>query len=190
MWAIMKMSDEGVIGSIMGISGLEILAFLAAERHKFQTRKADESPYINHPIGVASILEDEADIHDVLILKAALLHDTIEDTNTSYEELVTRVGKDVADVVMEVIDDKSLGKGERKRHRIAHIKEISRDAKLVKLADGLYNCRDLLQRPPSDWSQERVQGYIVWSKAVIAGVRGLNGTLDAAWTGFTVVVSL
>ncbi len=152
----------------------------AAEKHKFQRRKADGTPYINHPIGVALILEEEGDIHDQDILEAALLHDTIEDTDTTLEELIKNFGPKVAGIVSEVTDDKSLAKGKRKREQIRHIPHVSKEAKLVKLADKLYNCRDLLRLTPPDWDVKRVQGYIVWSKRVLRSVRGLNPKLDKA----------
>lgn len=150
----------------------------ACIKHRKQFRKADGSPYVNHPIGTALILE-EAGVTDMTTLQAAVLHDTIEDTDTSYEELVEIFGKEVADIVNEVTDDKSLSKSERKYHQITHVPTISDKAKLVKLADKLYNCRDLLVLPP-DWSVDRIRGYIVWSKAVLQGARGLNAKLDAA----------
>lgn len=154
-------------------------AFFAAEKHKFQRRKADDSPYINHPLGVAHILE-ETGVHDTNVLIAAILHDTVEDTDTTLEELEKVFGKDIADIVAEVTDDKSLSKGARKRCQIEHVAHISKEGKLIKLADKLYNCRDLLSLPPPSWDAKRVQGYIVWAKAVLAGARGLNAKLDAA----------
>jgi guanosine-3',5'-bis(diphosphate) 3'-pyrophosphohydrolase len=155
-------------------------AFFAAEKHKFQKRKADGSPYINHPLGVAMILETEGNVNDPVILQAAILHDTIEDTDTSLTEVEDIFGAKVAGIVCEVTDDKSLSREERKREQIRHVAKISDDAKLVKLADKLHNCRDLLRLPPPSWNVERVQGYIIWSKAVLASARGLNPKLDAA----------
>ena len=93
---------------------LDALAFAAA-KHRNQRRKdVDASPYINHPIALARVLSVEAGIHDETVIAAALLHDTIEDTETSYDELLARFGVAVAAIVAEVTDDKNLPKAERK----------------------------------------------------------------------------
>ena len=126
------------------------LAF-AADKHKNQRRKdADASPYINHPIALANLLLNEAGVEDQRVLIAAVLHDTIEDTDTTEQELVRYFGKDVADIVLEVTDDKALPKAERKRLQIEHAAHISRRAKLVKLADKICNLRDITASPPAD----------------------------------------
>lgn len=118
-----------------------ITAFaFAADKHKNQRRKdAEASPYINHPIALANLLLNEAGVEDQRVLIAAILHDTIEDTDTTEQELVKHFGKDVADIVLEVTDDKALPKAERKRLQIEHAAHISRRAKLVKLADKICN---------------------------------------------------
>ena len=154
-------------------------AVFAAEKHKFQTRKADGSSYIVHPLGVADTLT-KAGITDDNVIIAAILHDTVEDTDTTIEELKELFGDKIASIVDEVTDDKSLGKGECKRAQIEHVRHISVSAKLVKLADKLYNCLDLLRLPPPSWDYKRVQGYIVWSKAVLSSARGINTYLDEA----------
>jgi hypothetical protein len=151
----------------------------AALRHGLQKRKGNGLPYIVHPIGVAHILANEAHVDDVVVLQAALLHDVVEDTGTSIELVRSEFGSAVAGVVAEVSDDKSLGKDERKRAQIAHASTISREAKLVKLADKLYNLRDLLVTPPVGWSPARIHGYFVWALHVVAGMRGTNAVLEA-----------
>lgn len=152
----------------------------AALKHVDQKRKGTGKPYIIHPIGVAHLLTEVGGIDDVDTLQAALLHDTIEDTDTTLDELRAEFGEQVAAIVAEVTDDKALPKGKRKRGQIAHASHASRQAKLVKLADKLYNLRDLTKIPPPSWSLARVQGYFVWSKAVVAGLRGTNAALEAA----------
>lgn len=108
----------------------------AADKHRNQRRKDEEaSPYINHPIALADVLANEAGVEDERVIVAAVLHDTVEDTETTEQELLRLFGKDVADIVMEVTDDKSLPKEERKRLQVEHAATISRRAKLVKLAD-------------------------------------------------------
>lgn len=109
-----------------------------------------------------------------------MLHDTIEDTDTTYDEIVEAFGKTVADVVLEVTDDKSLPKDARKRAQVEHVPHISERAKLVKLCDKLYNLRDLIASPIPGYSVERVQGYVIWSRMVLAGARGVNAALEKA----------
>ncbi|MEK6350487.1 MAG: HD domain-containing protein [Burkholderia sp.] len=154
------------------------LAF-AAERHRHQRRKdVDASPYINHPIALANVLANEAGIDDEPVLTAAILHDVIEDTATSEQELVQLFGQIVADIVRDVTDDKSLPKAERKRLQVEHAAHISRRAKLVKLADKICNLRDIAANPPADWAEERKREYFDWAKEVADQVRGVHPTLE------------
>ncbi|XP_074522065.1 guanosine-3',5'-bis(diphosphate) 3'-pyrophosphohydrolase MESH1 [Halichoeres trimaculatus] len=157
---------------------LETVNF-AAEKHRKQRRKDTEgTPYINHPIGVARILSHEGGVTDIEVLQAALLHDTVEDTDTSPAELEAKFGSVVARIVQEVTDDKSLPKQERKRQQVEHAPHCSHQAKLVKLADKLYNLRDLNRCTPVGWTTERVQEYFVWASEVVKGLRGTNSILE------------
>ncbi|XP_026072682.1 guanosine-3',5'-bis(diphosphate) 3'-pyrophosphohydrolase MESH1 [Carassius auratus] len=157
---------------------LETINF-AAEKHRNQRRKdPDATPYINHPIGVARILSHEGGITDIEVLQAALLHDTVEDTDTSFEELEAVFGPTVTRIVQEVTDDRTLPKEERKRLQVEHAPHRSHQAKLVKLADKLYNLRDLNRCTPSGWTAERVQEYFVWASQVVKGLRGTNAALE------------
>ena len=157
---------------------MSALAF-AADKHKNQRRKdADASPYINHPIALANLLLNEAGVEDQRVLIAAVLHDTIEDTDTTEQELVKHFGKDVADIVLEVTDDKTLPKAERKQLQIEHAAHISRRAKLVKLADKICNLRDITASPPADWSIVRKQEYFEWAKSVVDRLRGVHPGLE------------
>lgn len=154
-------------------------AVFAAEKHSNQRRKDSKStPYINHPLGVASYIATIGKVTGPTILQAALLHDTVEDVGVTYEELVENFGIEVADIVKEVTDDKSLPKVERKRLQVKNASHKSYGAKLVKLADKLYNTRDLLQDIPKGWSPEVVYGYFVWTYKVIEGLRGTNAALE------------
>ena len=158
---------------------IKALAF-AAMKHRDQRRKdASAAPYINHPIAVANVLANEAGIMDPVVLCAALLHDTIEDTKTTKEELEQQFGAKVTSVVLEVTDNKSLEKQDRKQLQIEHAPHLSIEAKLVKLADKICNLRDTAASPPVGWSSERQQDYFAWAAKVIAGVRGTNPTLEA-----------
>jgi len=152
----------------------------AANKHRDQRRKgAEASPYINHPIAAANVLANEAGILDPITLAASLLHDTIEDTGTTMEEIARAFGPEVAAVVAEVTDDKSLLKQERKRLQVEHAGGLSARAKLVKLADKICNLRDLGSSPPLDWSVERRREYFDWTKDVIDQLRGANAVLEA-----------
>lgn len=156
----------------------------AADKHRNQRRKdAEASPYINHPIALANVLANEGGVVDVTVLCAAVLHDTIEDTETTSEELQAIFGPKVASVVMQVTDDKSLEKSLRKQRQVEHAPHISAEAKLVKLADKISNLRDIIASPPADWSAERKQAYFEWAAKVVAGVRGVHLGLESVFDG-------
>jgi guanosine-3',5'-bis(diphosphate) 3'-pyrophosphohydrolase len=154
------------------------LAF-AAHKHRDQRRKdAEASPYINHPIALAEVLAGEGGVKDAEVLAAALLHDTIEDTETSWQELRGAFGDEVADVVLEVTDVKWTKKSLRKRLQVARARHASERAKLVKLADKIVNLRDVASHPPASWSLERRQEYFDWAKEVIDRLRGAHPELE------------
>ena len=158
---------------------LKALAF-AAHKHRDQRRKdVEASPYINHPIALANILCNEGHITDISVICAALLHDTVEDTDTTPEELEREFGEEIRNIVMDVTDDKRLGKAVRKQRQIEHAAHISDPAKRVKLADKISNLRDVVSNPPADWDLQRRQEYFDWAKAVIDELRGAHGPLEA-----------
>ena len=155
-------------------------ADFAARKHRFQRRKDEvASPYINHPIAVANVLATEADISDPVILCAAVLHDTIEDTETTDTELIQIFGEQITQIVLEVTDDKSLPQQVRKQLQIEHAPHLSDRAKTVKLADKICNLRDTATAPPIGWTTARCREYFEWAAKVISGVRGTNPTLEA-----------
>ena len=154
-------------------------ATFAAERHRDQRRKGkDASPYINHPLALASLLAERG-VRDPTVLMAALLHDTVEDTATTFEDIERAFGREVADIVREVTDDKTLGRAERKRLQIEHAAGLSRPARLVKLADKICNLRDVVASPPADWTLQRKREYFDWAKAVVDRMRGVHPELEA-----------
>ncbi|MBN8477818.1 MAG: bifunctional (p)ppGpp synthetase/guanosine-3',5'-bis(diphosphate) 3'-pyrophosphohydrolase [Burkholderiales bacterium] len=156
----------------------------AAHKHRAQRRKdAAGSPYINHPIALADVLANEGGVTDPVVLCAAVLHDTIEDTETSADEVAREFGAKIASVVAEVTDDKRLPKDERKRRQIEHAPDLSPEAKLVKLADKICNLRDVLDAPPAGWPIERKRGYFDWAERVVDGLRGSNPRLEAVFDG-------
>jgi len=157
---------------------LKALGF-AAHKHRDQRRKdVESSPYINHPIALANILCNEGHVTDTNVICAALLHDTVEDTDTTPEELEREFGKEIRGIVMDVTDDKTLEKAARKQRQIEHAAHISDQAKLVKLADKISNLRDVSSNPPSDWDLQRRQGYFDWAKNVIDRLRGVHGPME------------
>ena len=152
---------------------------LAAEKHRSQKRKgADASPYINHPIEVAELLARVGGVRDVELLAAAILHDTIEDTETTPAELEAAFGARVCGLVAEVTDDKRLPKEERKQLQRVHAPHLSRDAKQIKLADKISNVREVGASPPDGWPLERRREYIAWARSVVDGCRGANAALE------------
>lgn len=152
----------------------------AAEQHRGQSRKdADNTPYINHPLALASLLADYAGVTDTNVIAAALLHDTVEDTNSTIDDIEELFGSKICSIVREVTDDKSLSAPERKRLQIEHAAKISHEAKLVKLADKISNLQDMLERPPVNWSLQRKREYFDWARAVIDQLRGTNDKLEA-----------
>lgn len=155
-------------------------AVFAAHKHRDQRRKDQQaSPYINHPLALANVLCNEVTgVEDPDVICAALLHDTIEDTDTSHAEIEVEFGRSVLDVVLEVTDDKTLPKAQRKILQIEHAPSLSRSAKLVKLADKICNLRDMAESPPSNWSLDRRIEYFDWAKAVVDGMRGTSEELE------------
>jgi guanosine-3',5'-bis(diphosphate) 3'-pyrophosphohydrolase len=153
-------------------------AAFAAGRHKNQRRKdAEASPYINHPLALAELLAS-AGVENEEVLLASLLHDTVEDTDTTFHEIEQQFGPSVAAIVREVTDDKTLPKENRKRLQVEHAAELSREAKLVKLADKICNLRDISSSPPADWALERKQEYFEWAKRVVDQMRGTHPELE------------
>ena len=151
----------------------------AAEKHNDQRRKdSRSSPYINHPIQVAETLWTIGDVRDLTLLVASILHDTIEDTNTSPHEIQTEFGEDVLALVLEVTDDKSLPDHVRKQRQVESAPHKTQRAKLLKLADKICNVRDLVYSPPRAWSLGRQREYLLWSERVVAGLRGTNQRLE------------
>jgi guanosine-3',5'-bis(diphosphate) 3'-pyrophosphohydrolase len=167
--------------TLAGSAALLRAAVFAAEKHRHQRRKdAEASPFINHPLAVATVLAVEGGVTDESLLVAALLHDTVEDTETTFDELEETFGKVVRNLVAEVTDDKLLPKQERKRLQVEHARGSSDAAKQLKIADKICNVRDIATKPPAGWPEERKAEYLDWTRRVVAGCRGVNPGLDAA----------
>ena len=154
-------------------------ACFAAYKHRNQRRKDEErTPYINHPISVAKIISEIGNVEDPEVLAAALLHDTLEDTKTTPEELIDNFGERVCNLVQEVTDDKTLPKLERKQRQIDHAKEISEGAALIKLGDKISNVTDITDTPPTDWDSNRRLEYFEWAEKVINNCPKVNEKLE------------
>ena len=164
-------------------SGTQVLrraTGFAAWKHDGQLRKGEgKTPYIHHPIEVTAILAEVGEITDLDVLQAALLHDTIEDTPTTPEELESLFTARIRGLVLEVSDDKSLDKFERKALQIKHAPHLSGEAKTIKLADKISNVTDVAFATPIDWPAERQREYFDWATRVVAGLRGCNAALEA-----------
>jgi (p)ppGpp synthase/HD superfamily hydrolase len=156
----------------------------AAWAHSTQRRKGGaQEPYINHLTEVARLVATATGGDDDKIIIAALLHDTLEDQamHVTREMLVEHFGERVAKIVEEVTDDTALPKAERKRMQIVHAPELSKRAKILKIADKAANLNSILQSPPADWTAERKREYFAWAAAVVAGCRGVNPWIEAVF---------
>lgn len=166
----------------MTVTDLARAYHFAALKHVGQRRKGEAAePYINHLTEVGELVASATGGEDLGLIIAAVLHDTVEDTATSPAELRAAFGPRVAELVAEVTDDKSLPKAERKQLQIKHAAMASAGAKIIKLADKTSNLRALAASPPADWSAERRAEYLTWAEQVVAGCRGANASLEAAF---------
>jgi guanosine-3',5'-bis(diphosphate) 3'-pyrophosphohydrolase len=167
------------------VSGANLLfkaLTFAAYKHRHQFRKGTKPvPYINHPIAVADLLVNVGNVSDAETIVAALLHDTVEDTETTLLEIENEFGPIVSELVAELSDDKSLPKDQRKRLQVEHAATLSRRARLVKLADKTCNLRDVVGDPPDGWSLQRKREYFDWAKSVVDQIRGTNAELQKAF---------
>ena len=151
----------------------------ASEKHVHHRRKGGRDiPYINHPIAVATLLATVGDVTDPNLLAAALLHDTVEDTDTTHEELVEHFGAEIAGLVAEVTDDPALSSAQRKLTQEREASSKSPRAKLLRLADKTSTVHDITYRPPSDWSVERRMEYFNWAERVVTNLRGVSEKLE------------
>jgi len=166
--------------ALTAVQDLLRAARFASEKHAAQRRKgASAEPYINHLLEVAGLVSTALDHADTNLLMAALLHDTIEDVGVTKEELATRFSADVANLVAEVTDDKSLDKAERKRLQIVHAPHTSIRAQMIKIADKISNLRSMVNSPPADWSLQRRREYFTWAKQVVDALSSPNPILKA-----------
>ncbi len=164
------------------LSGIRLIseaAELAARRHNGMSRKGRcNEPYVNHLAEVANLLSAATEGENAEIVAAGWLHDAIEDTETTHEELAQRFGLRVAGLVAEVTDDMSLPKGERRRRQVEDAPKKSSSAKLIKIADKISNIRARIHPEPSPQERDDLADYLAWAEKVVAGCRGANAVLD------------
>lgn len=162
----------------------------AAEKHRLQMRKnKDKTPYISHPLGVAYNVAHYGEIKDASVIIGALLHDTMEEMQASFEEIEKHFGKQVASYVRDMTDDKKLSFSERKRLELIKASKTSKGVAEILLADKLYNVNDLLHNPPEAWSRVRIDRYYQWVQSVIdrlpsgneAFKKEIHRTIDSYW---------
>ena len=166
--------------SLQAVRDVMKAAHFAADRHREQRRKgATAEPYVNHLLEVAELVANALSGPDPNLVMAALLHDTVEDVGVTKEELIQTFSEDVANLVMEVTDDKSLPKKERKRLQVANAPHKSVRAQVIKLADKISNLRAILASPPTDWSVDRQREYFEWAKQVVDALSAPSPSLKA-----------
>jgi guanosine-3',5'-bis(diphosphate) 3'-pyrophosphohydrolase len=151
----------------------------AADMHKSGNRKGvAREPYVNHVIEVAELLARIGGIKNAATLQAAILHDIVEDTPVTFDDVERGFGSEVRRIVEEVTDDQELPKAERKRLQVEKAPRLSEAAKTIKIADKISNVRGIMLSPPADWSLERRNEYVDWAERVVAGCRGCNARLE------------
>ena len=154
-------------------------AFFSGEKHKKQRRRdADETPYINHPLEVAYILLEEGGITDAPTLAAALLHDTLEDTDTTREELAMIFGHEISNLVVELTDLDSVLPDQKKQRELERAYNLSDKAKRVKIADKTANIRDLATMPPKNWDIKRQIEYFNFAKKIAEATASASPELE------------
>jgi len=164
----------------MTINPIIKAAVYASEKHKYQRRKGfNQVPYINHPLKVANLLSEYGENNEDLLV-AAILHDVIEDTDATAEEISGFFNPHVSELVLEITDDKDLPYAVRKELQVKNAPSLSADAKKIKIADKICNIEDILNYP-LDWSPERKLSYLEWAEEVVAGCRNISPELDKAF---------
>lgn len=159
----------------------------AAYKHRYQKRKgANGIPYINHPIEVARLIIASMENPSPQLILGAILHDTLEDTDTSAAEIEAKFGSTVLSLILEVTDDMKQSSARRKELQIIHAKSLSSEAGIIKIADKTCNIRDILLTRMY-WSRWQKIDYIRWAVKVVEQIRCSSAPLIA---GFETVLRL
>ena len=139
----------------------------AREKHEGQFRKDEfQRPYIVHPVGVYGLLFN-AGIENEDVLCAALLHDTIEDTNTTFDELAIEFNIEVAGLVGEVTNNPAISKAKQKLMQLEDAPYMTNGARLVRFADKINNLNDIAEFPPVGWDKAKKDRYVEFCKELI-----------------------
>ncbi len=150
----------------------------SATMHRHQRRKGLNSiPYINHPIGVADLIVRVAGVEDVRVIQAALLHDVVEDTSATVDDIQKKFGDEVATIVDELTDDITLNSSKRKEIQLKNASRISDKARLIRIADKICNIEDLMKYP-MPWTKKRKNSYVQWARNVVEQCKGINDKLE------------
>jgi len=153
--------------------------YFSAEKHKDQRRKNEQrTPYINHPVELAYILAEKCGVFDADVLAAAVLHDTLEDTDAQPEDIEKNFGSRVLTLVLEVTDDKRLVSKERKLKQLEKASTLSHEARMIRIADKISNVSDLISSPPAGWNRKRKLDYVNWTADVVKKVKGTHPLLE------------
>ncbi|MCB0587630.1 MAG: bifunctional (p)ppGpp synthetase/guanosine-3',5'-bis(diphosphate) 3'-pyrophosphohydrolase [Phaeodactylibacter sp.] len=154
-------------------------AVYAAMKHQYQRRAGyDKLPYMNHLLKVTEALIRIGGERDEALLLAAVLHDVLEDTDATHEELARHFGREAADIVLELTDDMSIPYMERKWLQVEKARQLSEKARKIRIVDKATNIRDILSYP-LDWPLEKKENYLDNSIQVVSRIRGANPRLDA-----------
>lgn len=150
-----------------------------ARKHSLQRRKGSlREPYVNHVIEVSCLLAEACRGDDLTLIIGGVLHDTVEDTGTSVEELRNLFGDEVAELVEEVTDDRSLSRSTRRELQVRNARRKSERARMIKIADKTSNLRSLLFSPPQGWDRARKTEYAEWARTVVQECRGVSPELE------------
>ncbi len=169
---LIREEDAGVV--------FDALIF-GAEKHKAQVRSnLKKTPYIIHPIEVADFVMRIGKVYDKNVLSAALLHDVMDETGTTYEEIENRYGKIVSQYVQEMTVKKELTLKEQKKYQIIQAFHQTPSVAVIKLSDKLSNLKTLAQTPPASWSRDRIDQYFQWAQSVIENLPEANSFLKQA----------
>jgi (p)ppGpp synthase/HD superfamily hydrolase len=150
----------------------------AAKAHFGQTRNQNNQiPYIVHPLRVSYLLWNEGNINNAHLLVAALLHDVLEDTEVSRQEIFNKFGSSILTLVEELTDKP---KPTAQEEALSALK-MSKEAKTIKLADRTHNLRDLIDHPPKIWDFEKVSGFLNRSKILFENLRNTHPVLEKCY---------
>lgn len=175
--SVQKGVKEGVLSEVGAEEILKAVRY-TAKKHQTQTRaNAKKTPYLIHLLAVADQVMRIGQCYEESVIIAALLHDSIENTDITYEEIEKVFGLKVASYVKELTEDPKLPLKERKKLQIVHAFHQSKEVALVKMSDKLHNLNTLMTDPPEGWTEKRIDDYFLWAQAVVDNLPASNNPL-------------